>query len=63
MERKAISIRPREAEKLQKKSFEMSMSEKKIINESDIVHLLINKYISKIEAEDVKRINKYVKMK
>ena len=63
MERKAISIRPKEAEKLQKKSFEISMSEKKIINESDIVHLLINKYLSKIEAEDVKRINKYVKIK
>lgn len=63
MERKAISIRPKEAEKLQKKSFEISMSEKKIINESDIVHLLINKYLSKIEAEDLKRINKYVKMK
>jgi len=55
MERKAISIRPKEALKLKEKSFKLSMEKKKIINESDIVHFLINKHLSKIEPEDIKK--------
>lgn len=55
MERKAISIRPKQAEKLKEKSFKLSMETKKIINESDIVHHLIDFYLNKIETKDIKK--------
>lgn len=58
MERKTISIREAEAEKLKEKSFKLSMQKKEVINESDIIHYLINKHLREIEPEDIKKIKK-----